>query len=190
MVRSLTCKSHIRKPPVQSKEINNFCFGSIHSNSTLYSENDMCHVVPPIYRPPFGQMFSSMHHRVIRRIFFPSFLLKGSVFPTVSVDKTHVSCSPYDFLGHFLELPRFACHHANNTLCVLACSWALRSIHTANLALFYRHSPSHKEAPPVFHFYFLSISAMFTTSPLLVHRTLHPFLANHYRVYVKLFYYS
>ena len=152
MVRSLTYKSQIRKPPVQSKENNSFCFGSLHSNSTLYSENDMCHVVPPIYRPPFGQMFSSMHHRVIRCIFFTSFVLKGLVFPTVSVDKTHVSCSPYDFLVHFLEAPRFVHHHVNQTLYVLACSQAISYIHTANMALFYCHPSSRKEAPPVFHY--------------------------------------
>ena len=49
--------------------------------------------------------------------------------------------------------PQFTFHHANYPMHVLACSWAIRSIHTTNLALFYHHPSSCKEAPSVFCIY-------------------------------------
>ena len=55
--------------------------------------------------------------------------------------------------SHFPELPRFLCYHVNQTVYVLASSWASHSIHTTNLALFYHHPPSRKEARSVFHYY-------------------------------------
>ena len=103
---------------------------------------------PPVYRPPFGQLFlpctknsfgvhfsRHLHCRV------QFFILCLPVIPM-----SHALC-------HFVESPRFVCHHANQTLYVLACSRAIFSIHTTNLALFYRHPSSGKEALPVFHCY-------------------------------------
>ena len=128
-----------------------------------------------------------MHHRVFHHMFFMSFASTGLVFHTLSTYGTHILRSAYLFSGHFWDLPWFVCHQANWTPYILACSWALCSIHTAKFPLWYNHSSSHKEAPTVFHCYFFSSSTMIPTSPLLAHWALHPCLTSHYRVYVNLF---
>ena len=122
-----------------------------------------------VYRPPFGQLlllcttessdvcFSCRSHQWVW--FSTLFLLARPSSLSILITFWAISWNSY----------QLACPHANRSTQILTCSWAICSIHTAQLALLYLHPSSHKESPSIFLSYSYHSCSQHNPFPYIKH---------------------